>query len=283
MEGTTQIDEATTDAEAAVADIMRLLVCSDLRKSLILALQEGPRSLAALRNETGASSTAAIHALRELEREHLTRENERREYTLTNVGKVIALKLTDLNNAIRVLNTHRDFWLEHDLSGIPDDYLQKLGSLHESFLITSTATDVTKVFESFVTFLENSREIKGLSPMFWPGLIDTFVRLVHKGVKSELIVTEPVLEKILELSDLDELKKACKKQLRLYTIKESPSVAFTVTDYFLSLGLFRNGGMYDAQSDLISYDEEALEWGKKLFGYYVSLAEPAVFRTEKHD
>jgi predicted transcriptional regulator len=281
MEAASVPDEKETKAD--VGEMLRLLVCSDLRKSLVLSLQKGPSSLADLRNETGASSTAAIHALRELEREHLTRENDKRQYALTNVGRVIALKLEDLNNAITVLNSHREFWLGHDISGIPNDFLQMLGSLHESFLITSTVTDVTKVFESFVTFLENSREVKGLSSIFFPELITTFVRLVHKGVKSDLIVTEPVLDKILELSDLDELKQACKKQLKLHIIKENPNIAFTVTDYFLSVGLFRYDGMYDAASDLVSYNEEALDWGNKLFDYYASLSKPAVFETGKKD
>jgi len=268
------------DNSSTVADIMRLLVCSDLRKSLVLSLQKGPSSLADLRNETGASSTAAIHALRELEREHLTHENEKRQYALTNVGKIIALKLEDLAKTIGVLNAHSAFWLEHDLSDIPDTFLQTFGSLHESYLVTSTATDVTKVFETFVTFLDNSREVKGLSPVFFPELITTFVRLVSKGVKSELIVTRPVLDKILELSDVDELKQACTKTLKLRVTKQSPNIAFTVTDYFLSVGLFRRDGMYDAQSDLLSYNEEALDWGRKLFDYYVSLSDPVVFGND---
>jgi predicted transcriptional regulator len=281
MEGTTQIDEETTDAKAAVGEIMRLLVCSDLRKSLILSLQEGPKSLAELRNETGASSTAAIHALRELEREHLTHENDKRQYALTNVGKVIALKFEDLNKTIAVLTTHRDFWLEHDLSDIPEPFLQAFSSLHESYLVTSTVTDVTKVTETFAAFVENSRQVKGLSPVFFPELLTIFARLAAKGVECDLIVTQPVLDKILELSNVDELKTACKKQtLKLHVIKQAPQIAFTVTDYFISIGLFRWDGIYDIANDLLSYDQRALEWGQKLFDYYVSLSEPVNFQTK---
>ncbi len=278
MQAISEPDAHATDEKATVAEMMRLLICSDLRKNLVLSLQKGPLSLAELRNETGASSTAAIHALRELEREHLTQENDKRQYALTNIGRVIALKLEELFKTIAVMNAHTDFWLDHDLSDVPEDFLKTFGSLHESYLVTSTATEVTKVFETFTTFLENSREVKGLSPMFFPELITTFVRLVSKGVKSELIVTQPVLDKILELSDLDELKQACKQTLKLHVIKQNPGIAFTVTDYFLSVGLFRRDGMYDAASDLLSYNQEALDWGQKLFDYYVSLSEPVVFK-----
>jgi predicted transcriptional regulator len=269
-----------TDIKVTVAEMLRLLVCSDLRKSLIISLQKGPLSLADVRKETGASSTAAIHALRELEREHLTHENGKRQYELTNIGSIIALKLEDLNKTIAVMNAHRTFWLEHDLSDIPETFLHTLSSLHESYLVTSTATDVTKVFETFMTFLDNSKEVKGLSAVFFPELITTFVRLVSKGVRSELIVTQPVLAKIIELSDLNELKKACETNLKLHVVKQDPRIAFTVTDYFISIGFFRHDGMYDIGSDLLSYSQEALDWGQKLFDYYVSLSEPVVFETK---
>ncbi len=269
-------DETVTESKATIAEMMKLLICSDLRKNLILSLRNGPAALADLRNETGVSSTAAIHALRELERDHLTQEDEKRRYALTNIGKIIASKLDDLAKTITVLNAHTDFWLEHDLSDIPESFVQTFGCLHDSFLVTSTATDVTKVFETFATFLDNSREIKGLTAMFFPELITTFVRLVSKGVASELIVTRAVLDKILELSDLDELKQALKQNLKLRVIEQNPKIAFTVTDYFLSIGLFRYDGMYDMANDLLSYNEEALDWGNKLFDYYTSLSEPVV-------
>lgn len=277
MQATTP-DDTATNSKVTDAEMLKLLVCSDLRKNLILSLKNGPTSLADLRKDTGSSSTAAIHALRELERNHVTQQNEKRQYALTNIGQVISLKLDDLAKAITVLNAHSAFWLEHDLSDIPETFIQKFGSLRESYLVTSSITDVTKVFESFVSFLDNSREVKGLSPVFFPELIITFVRLVSRGVKSELIVTQAVLDKILELSDVGQLRQALSQNLKLRVTQQNPKIAFTVTDYFLSVGLFRHDGVYDMANDLISYDEEALDWGQELYGYYASFSEPVVLK-----
>jgi predicted transcriptional regulator len=44
--------------------------------------------------------------------------------------------------------------------------------------------------------------------------------------------------------------------------------AFTVTDKFLSLGLYRTDGKYDFGTDLVSDDPAAIEWGNALFEYY---------------
>ncbi|MEI7827010.1 MAG: hypothetical protein WCI87_04345 [Euryarchaeota archaeon] len=106
--------------------MLRLLVCSDLRKSLVLSLQNGSATLADLREATGASSTAAIHALRELEKEHLTHQDGNHNYLLTNIGKIVALKLESFVKTINVLTQYGKFWLEHDLSGIPQASIENI-------------------------------------------------------------------------------------------------------------------------------------------------------------
>ncbi|NIP67320.1 DUF1724 domain-containing protein [Candidatus Bathyarchaeota archaeon] len=45
-------------------------------------------------------------------------------------------------------------------------------------------------------------------------------------------------------------------------------MAFTVSDHFLSLGLFSIDGNYDVYNDLISTDESAIRWGRELYGYF---------------
>lgn len=60
----------------------------------------------------------------------------------------------------------------------------------------------------------------------------------------------------------------------LYTIECPPAAAFTVTDYFLQLGFFRQDGSYDWSKELLSYSEDALTWGRNLFQFYVEQAEP---------
>ena len=266
-------ERETSETKGGEAEMMRLLVCSDLRRSLVLSLQKGPSSLADLRKETGASSTAAIHALRELEREHLTYENDKRQYALTNIGKIIALKLEDLNNAISVLNAHNNFWLAHDMTGIPEVSLKALGSLEESYIIASTSTDIFKVYSTFKTLVENANHIKGIAPFFVPELIDIFVDLVLKGKSIELVVTSDVFDKMTEVGDRQELKRALEGSLKLFKTKQNPKVGLTVTDYFLSLGFFRWDGVYDYTSDLLSYNNQAIEWGTDLFDYYLAASE----------
>src|SRR3972149_8584971 len=97
-------------------DIHRLAVCSDLRRNLLFSLFEGNKSLSKLRDGLKISSTTAIHSLRDLEKGNLTFQDKNKNYSLTNIGRIIAMKLIDFSNAAEVLKKQEKFWLEHDLS-----------------------------------------------------------------------------------------------------------------------------------------------------------------------
>jgi predicted transcriptional regulator len=73
-----------------------------------------------------------------------------------------------------VLTAHGEFWLEHNLTGVPDASFNSLASLEESYLVTSTATDIFKV-ECSLTMCSSERV--------------------------ELIVTGEVFDKTMELAD----------------------------------------------------------------------------------
>lgn len=62
-----------------------------------------------------------------------------------------------------------------------------------------------------------------------------------------------------------QLSKGC---LAIFLAEDDVKVAFTVTDTFLSLGLFKPDGIYDTTLDLINTEERAIRWGIELFEYY---------------
>lgn len=267
-------DSEAKEDKQAVHKILHLLACSDLRKNLAETLR-GSKSLtlSQLSEQVGASSPAAVHALRELAKEHLTYQDEKRNYLLTNIGEIVMRKLEETNATINTLSKNRQFWLEHDLSGLPIGLLDKVGCLEDSTIISSTPTDLFKIVSTFFMLLENAKEVRGVSPIFIEDLTINFIKLVEKGVKIELVFTPEVLKAVLKAADPTELKEALQGNLTIYIIKTEPSVAFTVTDYFLELGFFRPDNTYDWSNELISYTEDSLSWGRELFKYYVEQAE----------
>ncbi len=269
-----EVDSSTKHSRAE--RILPLLACSDVRRQLAKALRYNKKmTLSELSEQVGASSPTAVHALRELAKEHIIHQDEKRSYSLTNIGEILVRKCDEVEKTIDALVQHKEFWLEHDLNELPTTSLDNIGALVDSAVLTSTPTDLFKVFSTFFVLLENAKEIRGVSPIFMADLTNKFVTLVAKDISVELVVTPGVLEEIIRTTDQTEVKKALKNNLTLYKIERSP-VAFTVTDYFLQLGFFRHDGTYDWSNDLLSYSTEALEWGKELFAYYVEQAESVV-------
>lgn len=252
---------------------LRLAACSDLRKGILTNLREYKKPLSELRDALDVSSTTAIHALRELEKENLVFQDEARNYALTQIGEVIALKLSDFVDAIEVLKKHEDFWLTHDLSGIPPHLIEKIGCLKDSTLLEGTATDIFKVHTSFINLLASAKKIRGVSSIFVPEYLLLFEELIlKKKADVELIVTKGVLGKMdEEIGEKNFTDKSSK--FKLYLTEEDTKAAFTVSNFFLSLGLFHVDGTYDYNRDLVSYDKKAIEWGEELFGWYLNRAE----------
>ncbi len=252
---------------------LRLATCSDLRKSIFISLQAGKKPLSELREELGVSSTTAIHALRELEKNRLVFENEKRYYALTKIGEVIALKLSDFVDAIEVLKKHEDFWLEHDLSGIPEPLLEKIGDLNNSILLEDTPTDIFKAHATFLQILETANDVKGISPIFhpeYPAIIEKLA--IRKGIEVELIFTDKVLNKTLAVAE-GVLKKLLRQpNFTSLVINEDVKIALTITDTAFNLGLFTNEGVYDYNRDLVGYDKKGLLWGRTLYKYYRQLS-----------
>jgi predicted transcriptional regulator len=266
-------DPETKGEKKGVHKILQVLACSDLRKSLAETLRDGQSlTLSQLSERVGASSPAAVHALRELAKEQLTYQDEKRNYALTNIGEIVMRKLEEINVGINTLSKHRQFWLEHDLSGIPSSLLDKIGCLEDSEVVTSTPTDLFKIISTYNLLLQNAKEVRGVTPFFTEDMPASFIELVGKGGDIELVVTPEVLDAVLKHVDRSELKKALQTNLKFFTIEPPPVLAFTVTDYFMDLGFFRHDGMYDWSKELLSYSEGSLSWGRKLYQYYVDRA-----------
>jgi len=254
-------------------DILHLTVCSDMRKNILISLNEHEKSLGDLRDGLKISSTTALHALKELEKSNLTYQRENKIYALTNIGRIMALKLLDFNNAAEVMKKHERFWLEHDISGIPDHLLLKIGNLKNSFIEKAPSTDIFKVYSTFIELLKNAREIRGVSSIFVPDYSIIFRELIlNRKIDTKLVLTEEVLNK-LDKEILNEICKDKSTKLEIYITDRNIKIGFMSTDSALSLGMYDHQGTYDWNQDLISYDKEALDWGYELFDFYAKKSE----------
>jgi predicted transcriptional regulator len=164
-----------------------------------------------------------------------------------------------------VLKKHQDFWLTHDLTGIPPYLLEKIGWLSNSTLLEDTSLDIFKVHSTYIELLKTVTKVRGISSFFDPHHPKVYEELLRSEIDVQLVLTEEVLEKVIEVSNAEIFQS---RTLSIYISKKPIKMGFSVTDKFLSLGLYYVNGPYDYNRDLLSYDKRAIEWGYELFEYH---------------
>lgn len=249
---------------------IKFVTTSSVRTTIILSLNYGNKDLNGLKQELNLESSAALHALKKLENQNIVIKNEN-EYSLSPFGKLYAFKSEKLFKSFYAIKKYEKIWLDHLINGIPKQLLKKIGDLSNSFLVESTPTDIIKPHSSYVKLVAKAHEIKGISPIFYYPYINLYKKALDRNANVELVLTPLIIDKIAETTGTEVLKETLSSgNLELYKTEEDIKIAFTVAENFLSMGLFSTEGLYDATMNLISYDADAIEWGNKLFNYYLN-------------
>lgn len=266
-------DEALKVFEKNKSNV-QLIYRSGLLVEILLSLIESNKTLPQLREITGSTSQAVIPKIRKLESMHFL-EGKNHEYQLTSLGKVIASKIADFSTTIESINHHSYFWTNHYIEGIPERMVNEIGALFNSEIISDTNVNLFNVYTNYLKIVKEARYISGVSSVMSPGHADTIGERIIEGIPVELVVSSDVA---LQLKDEPYSSKinamADYKNFKLMVTDENIKVGLTVTDGCVSLGLYKKDGVtYDTTTDLFSFDQQAIAWGKGLFKYYSERAD----------
>jgi predicted transcriptional regulator len=263
------------DAHDAVGETLKFITSSKVRTKIMLGLQQEPKPSGVLRDEIGASASSVIHAARDLEKRELLVEKED-GYHLTPVGGIVAGKLHNIIHTMDVLEQGKDFWLTHQVDGIPQPFLDRIHEIGEYDVLSSSVRNIFKTFTVYRELTKRARTFQGVSPVFVDAFVPMVKKLLGNDTTVQLVLTEEVLEELVDL-DREEFRTLLEnRELSIWRLDEEVRVAFTVTDSVLALGLFGQDGIYDASHDLVSKTKGAINWGRELFKYYKSRARPVV-------
>lgn len=258
---------AGIESYGAVKNELKFFATSSVRVKLLISLNEEEMSVDQLRSEFGYRTSTILPVIAELKSKDLIYQDNRC-YGVTPIGKLVSLKLIDFIRTLELLKTQKLFWLNHESHNIPELFFASIGSLNNSCIVDDTSANPFATHENFVSLLEGCSVIKGVSPILYPDYPEIFKQLIEGGIEVRLVVTDQVLE--LMHAKYDKILKDMigKSNFNLRLTHEKMRTAFTVTDKFLSLGLYRTDGKYDFGTDLVSEDPAAIEWGNALFEYY---------------
>jgi predicted transcriptional regulator len=252
-----------------MADLLSIVTTSDKRKNLLLLLQSGPKSMEEIREILKVTTTGMLPQIKILSSHGLVRKVDG-TYVLTEMGSVIAAHLDRLLGTLAVFEQEKEFWKEHDLSGIPFPLRMRIAELGEYRIISSGEEELYESHSEFQEQILRSTHVHGYAPILHPIYPQFFLALAKRGVEITLVLTDSVFARI-EKKYGDQLNEGLQyPNASLYVTVENIHLAFIVTDRYFSTGMFFHDGRFDTKMDVTSFDTSALAWGEELFRHILA-------------
>jgi len=250
-----------------VKEELKFFTTSGVRVKLLISLNRERMTMDQLRSEFGYRTSTILPVLAELKSKGLISQEDR-YYDVTPFGRLISSKLIDFIETLSMFKTQEQFWKSHETYVIPELFFRNIGSLVRSQIVEASPADLFEVHRHFLKLVEGCSVINGVSPFLHPELPHIFKIFIEHEAAVRIVVTSPVLELMRERHGGVLQHVGDMSNFSMRVIEEDVGVAFTVTENILSLGFFRPDGTYDYNTDLVSDDPAAIEWGNALFEYY---------------
>ncbi|WP_407378797.1 helix-turn-helix transcriptional regulator [Methanobrevibacter sp.] len=247
---------------------VKFLLTSSMRTLILVVLYNDSKNLNEIRDELQKPSATILHGLKELEAANLLKK-DKKNYSLTSNGYLLATNIIKLINNWYSLERHKTFWNNHDISGIPEQYMNKLYLLKDAQLISSTTSDLSNAFNTYMQLLENSRDIKMILPIYSENHFKYLIKLLkEEHLKHMTILISSRIHKKMRRSRY--LKKTLlkNKKVTIIEMEKNPKVFLTFSEDFMTLTLFFKDKHYDDSQMIIEKSENGLRWADGLFKYY---------------
>lgn len=249
-------------------ELIDVVFRSQKRRDLLLLLGEEPRTMEEIKIFLDVSPTAILPQIKRLTDSNLVIQKNG-SYELTDMGGQVFKKVQSLVNVLTLLEKD-NYWIEHDLSGIPQYLLERIGDLKDCNLVK---TDPSQIFEpntELLNFFSSSRYLMAFSSFYRPEFLPLYSKLGRLDSEVTLIFTESVLEKILHNYERKIRKISSMQNTELFVCNDGVKLAeLFVSDRGMVISLFdRNGRFY--HDYMYCSEPQAMNWGRELFEFYKS-------------
>ncbi|HOT07538.1 MAG: hypothetical protein A4E45_00140 [Methanosaeta sp. PtaB.Bin039] len=256
-------------------DRLKAFTRSAIRTRIMLCLRGNALVISELEGLMGVRASTILHAIKEMIEEGLIVKNSQR-YSLSNIGIIQVSIIDQLIDSITVMDDHRDFWLDHDISGIPKTLLTQIGMLGQCEIIKGDPEDPFKQNRILMNEIQHADRISLITPIIIPGYPQLLSEMAWEGKEVDVILTNSLLYRISSGSGLSGMLKDLLNldEFRLYVVEGPLRVKLAATESLMRLGLVRHDGHYDLNTDFICKGEEGLRWGEALFRHYLAISSP---------
>ena len=182
-----------------------LELASEQRLAILENLREKEYKLSALAKLLDATPPEVFRNLQRLEKSSLIEKKKNANYQLATYGKALFAVLPSLE----FISTHEEYFQEHSFGDMPHKFVQRIGALKNSELLSG----FTSVTETWREIFANAEEyVYGLLVEEPIGLIEPIIKKAKKGVEIQTIFSDSAVipknrEKLLKELGVEKLVK----------------------------------------------------------------------------
>ena len=253
-------------------ELLDILFTSEKRTKVILLLRDGPQEMGLILSCLNTSRQALLPQMKILKKQKLLYQIDD-VYGLTNIGKLLADKMTPLLGLIDTVDEHSHYLKNHKIDGIPEPFLGRLHEIKDLIVFEPSHINSHELNMNHFEEAMKSKAVYFVSTYMHPASPLILEQLVKKGTYVSLILTEEFARKIVtENYEVSKYYLAC-DNVKIYTYKNEIMISsLTVVDTGFQLRLLYKDGEF-SNKQVLCYSPEARNWGKDLYEYYLKDAE----------
>lgn len=260
--------------------LIDVIFASEKRKGVLLLLRDGAKETEYLLKCLDTTRQALLPQMKVLE-EHYLVNHYKDTYELTTIGKMLVDNMALLLKTISVFESDIDYWGTRKLDFIPPHLFNRIKELEKCRIINPFIQDLyalpQELYGAYDISQESSKRAKtffGVTAFFYPNFTKVFTEMLHGQVNINLIVTQDLFDQVQgrDRADYAEIVKNKLFHLFVYPGKID-FISFAFNEYYLLMRLLNSEGNYDYMYILTS-NQNALEWTKELFKYYLKDSVP---------
>jgi predicted transcriptional regulator len=230
-----------------------LELASQSRLDILRELETKKLKMRELARRLDLTATEAFRQLKRLTDASLVQRQPAGSYTIAPFGKLVL----QLSASFEFVFQHKEYFLTHDLSPIPNPFVNRLGELSRSTLSMEAIRN-----------LNQGEDALGQAAQFLWAMIEgpakdrltpTVAERVRQGVKFRFLVPDHYLLQVSIPHDLTQAIEGRGLTVLPATITVSEKEAFVA---------FNNLGGRADYAGFIAKDQDSINWAKDLFLYY---------------
>ena len=165
-----------------------LQVSSHLRLGIILHLKEKEENLSSLANKLDSTASEMHRNLKRLTDDNLITKNAEGLYCLTSYGKMIYSQVS----CWEFMKNNSEYFKKHDFGNLPDLFLQSIGSLNDSVVVTgfvNVQDTWKKIYANANKYIDNIL----FEVSYDSEILSTITSKLKKGVRINSIFLEDAI------------------------------------------------------------------------------------------